>query len=128
MAGSARFDAMVAMPIYSRSRITVALPCRVPSRPPVPCASASLQSFTCTAGCASPRSWRTASITLVMPPRLAGRLLQRPPPSVLKGSLRSEEHTSELQSRQYVVCRLLLEQNSKAALTAVEAMGEVQVV
>src|SRR3712207_7410663 len=27
-------------------------------------------------------------------------------------SLRSEEHTSELQSRQYLVCRLLLEKNS----------------
>src|SRR3712207_8808064 len=26
-----------------------------------------------------------------------------------KGTLRSEEHTSELQSRQYLVCRLLLE-------------------
>src|SRR3712207_6962042 len=26
-----------------------------------------------------------------------------------KGSTRSEEHTSELQSRQYLVCRLLLE-------------------
>src|SRR3712207_8892584 len=26
--------------------------------------------------------------------------------------LRSEEHTSELQSRQYLVCRLLLEKNS----------------
>src|SRR3712207_7589863 len=26
-----------------------------------------------------------------------------------KGDLRSEEHTSELQSRQYLVCRLLLE-------------------
>src|SRR3712207_8997100 len=26
---------------------------------------------------------------------------------------RSEEHTSELQSRQYVVCRLLLEQKSR---------------
>src|SRR3712207_7607291 len=30
----------------------------------------------------------------------------RPIPS---GDLRSEEHTSELQSRQYLVCRLLLE-------------------
>src|SRR3712207_8763240 len=28
-------------------------------------------------------------------------------------SLRSEEHTSELQSRQYLVCRLLLETKSK---------------
>src|SRR3712207_8565124 len=29
------------------------------------------------------------------------------------GSLRSEEHTSELQSRQYLVCRLLLEKKKK---------------
>src|SRR3712207_8486201 len=39
----------------------------------------------------------------------AARDVQRPPE-------RSEEHTSELQSRQYLVCRLLLEkktQNSK---------------
>src|SRR3712207_7427823 len=28
--------------------------------------------------------------------------------------VRSEEHTSELQSRQYLVCRLLLEQKSKS--------------
>src|SRR3712207_9008010 len=27
----------------------------------------------------------------------------------IQGALRSEEHTSELQSRQYLVCRLLLE-------------------
>src|SRR3712207_7354815 len=27
----------------------------------------------------------------------------------VRGALRSEEHTSELQSRQYLVCRLLLE-------------------
>src|SRR3712207_8358353 len=30
---------------------------------------------------------------------------------------RSEEHTSELQSRQYLVCRLLLEKKNKAAFT-----------
>src|SRR3712207_7495564 len=29
------------------------------------------------------------------------------------GSQRSEEHTSELQSRQYLVCRLLLEKKKK---------------
>src|SRR3712207_7022605 len=29
------------------------------------------------------------------------------------GPLRSEEHTSELQSRQYLVCRLLLEKKKK---------------
>src|SRR5258707_5491755 len=31
-------------------------------------------------------------------------------------SMRSEEHTSELQSRQYLVCRLLLEKNNKPEL------------
>src|SRR3712207_2131544 len=31
---------------------------------------------------------------------------------------RSEEHTSELQSRQYLVCRLLLEKNKKRSTTA----------
>src|SRR3712207_9019574 len=29
------------------------------------------------------------------------------------GAMRSEEHTSELQSRQYLVCRLLLEKKKK---------------
>src|SRR3712207_7524472 len=31
---------------------------------------------------------------------------------------RSEEHTSELQSRQYLVCRLLLEKKKKTGITA----------
>src|SRR3712207_7378919 len=31
--------------------------------------------------------------------------------------IRSEEHTSELQSRQYLVCRLLLEKNKKKSTT-----------
>src|SRR3712207_8236169 len=31
----------------------------------------------------------------------------------LRGGARSEEHTSELQSRQYLVCRLLLEHKKK---------------
>src|SRR3712207_7734534 len=30
------------------------------------------------------------------------------------GQIRSEEHTSELQSRQYLVCRLLLEKKKKS--------------
>src|SRR3712207_7719537 len=34
--------------------------------------------------------------------------------SVLAGAERSEEHTSELQSRQYLVCRLLLEKKKKS--------------
>src|SRR3712207_8803620 len=32
---------------------------------------------------------------------------------VVEGPRRSEEHTSELQSRQYLVCRLLLEKKKK---------------
>src|SRR3712207_7251596 len=33
-------------------------------------------------------------------------------------ALRSEEHTSELQSRQYLVCRLLLEKKKKMKIIA----------
>src|SRR3712207_7744611 len=32
--------------------------------------------------------------------------------------LRSEEHTSELQSRQYLVCRLLLEKNNTSEISS----------
>src|SRR3712207_8433730 len=42
-------------------------------------------------------------------------------PDPIMGRPRSEEHTSELQSRQYLVCRLLLEKkknNTKATLNA----------
>src|SRR3712207_7715688 len=35
-----------------------------------------------------------------------------------RGATRSEEHTSELQSRQYLVCRLLLEKKKKTTLTS----------
>src|SRR3712207_8515045 len=34
-----------------------------------------------------------------------------------RSSLRSEEHTSELQSRQYLVCRLLLEKKKTEHIT-----------
>src|SRR3712207_8756789 len=34
---------------------------------------------------------------------------------------RSEEHTSELQSRQYLVCRLLLEKKKNAHHTAIQS-------
>src|SRR3712207_2567598 len=64
----------------------------------------------------SPRVHARSAGALVRVPRAAGgpRLLpwrldhrlQRP---------RSEEHTSELQSRQYLVCRLLLEKKKKTA-------------
>src|SRR3712207_8773536 len=41
----------------------------------------------------------------------AGRRVERHEPLGLAG--RSEEHTSELQSRQYLVCRLLLEKKRR---------------
>src|SRR3712207_8474981 len=50
---------------------------------------------------------------------VGGRLVQEAEHRLLDGlvvELRSEEHTSELQSRQYLVCRLLLE-NTKLTLT-----------
>src|SRR5258707_11414995 len=45
-------------------------------------------------------------------PRCPLRPLRRPHPGVRYPG-RSEEHTSELQSRQYLVCRLLLEKKKK---------------
>src|SRR3712207_8378424 len=35
---------------------------------------------------------------------------------------RSEEHTSELQSRQYLVCRLLLEKKKKPPVTSLSSL------
>src|SRR3712207_8047712 len=35
-------------------------------------------------------------------------------PAVVRRGVRSEEHTSELQSRQYLVCRLLLEKKKNS--------------
>src|SRR3712207_8648010 len=40
---------------------------------------------------------------------VVGRLVVEPDVVVVRADCRSEEHTSELQSRQYLVCRLLLE-------------------
>src|SRR3712207_8521281 len=37
---------------------------------------------------------------------------------------RSEEHTSELQSRQYLVCRLLLEKKTMTTVTSTTSMYE----
>src|SRR3712207_8340518 len=45
--------------------------------------------------------------------RLLGRRAAQQPHAAAAGPGRSEEHTSELQSRQYLVCRLLLEKKKK---------------
>src|SRR3712207_8480608 len=45
------------------------------------------------------------------------KFITYPSPYLLNKGCRSEEHTSELQSRQYLVCRLLLEKKKKKTLT-----------
>src|SRR3712207_8804087 len=62
---------------------------------------------------------RTRTTTFVMPmvhdrPQLAYRFYRGADAIVY---FRSEEHTSELQSRQYLVCRLLLEKKKNGAIT-----------
>src|SRR3712207_7692636 len=47
------------------------------------------------------------------------RLLDRPDVLDRGAGARSEEHTSELQSRQYLVCRLLLEKKKKNPITPI---------
>src|SRR3712207_9015180 len=42
-------------------------------------------------------------------------------------SSRSEEHTSELQSRQYLVCRLLLEKKKKSGMRSNEVNNPISV-
>src|SRR3712207_7829913 len=44
---------------------------------------------------------------------LGRRATPAAPPVLTAQDVRSEEHTSELQSRQYLVCRLLLEKKKK---------------
>src|SRR3712207_8027666 len=58
----------------------------------------------------APRSSSQTSRSPRPPPRWPGSTASSSAP-------RSEEHTSELQSRQYLVCRLLLEKKKKINLT-----------
>src|SRR3712207_7750342 len=51
-----------------------------------------------------------AAISMIEAAEKEGRLQ---PGSTILEPTRSEEHTSELQSRQYLVCRLLLEKKKK---------------
>src|SRR5699024_5762500 len=56
-----------------------------------------------------PRGANHTSVTWVSPVTAGSRMLRRPRPAVTGPVGRSEEHTSELQSRFDLVCRLLLE-------------------
>src|SRR3712207_8810156 len=57
----------------------------------------------------SPARRRTRRTTASSSEAVAPRRSLEPPATSLCARRRSEEHTSELQSRQYLVCRLLLE-------------------
>src|SRR3712207_8985274 len=74
----------------------------------------------------TPTPDKVETMPLSLDPEIAAALQKMmgdaPPP---KPPPRSEEHTSELQSRQYLVCRLLLEKKNKrlrAHLTATSSM------
>src|SRR3712207_7557117 len=58
----------------------------------------------------SPTGWRFVHISLTSTSIVAVAIVVA---SARRSSGRSEEHTSELQSRQYLVCRLLLEKKKK---------------
>src|SRR3712207_7977375 len=62
---------------------------------------------------AAPRHRQQSMI--VVPKATAGVTVERS--MTVFGNERSEEHTSELQSRQYLVCRLLLEKKKHIANT-----------
>src|SRR3712207_7821294 len=49
-----------------------------------------------------------------LPIRVRGRSGAQPTVAEIGMTVRSEEHTSELQSRQYLVCRLLLEKKKQS--------------
>src|SRR3712207_6854565 len=72
--------------------------------------------WTASARCSAPAS-RSASLPSVPASPEEGPLVIRSPGHqgswLTVDAERSEEHTSELQSRQYLVCRLLLEKKKK---------------
>src|SRR3712207_7219804 len=72
---------------------------------------------------ASPAPPRLLLQPLPPPPRAVAAPSSFPAANFLPGERRgaegrSEEHTSELQSRQYLVCRLLLEKKKKSLSTS----------
>src|SRR2546429_6630172 len=65
------------------------------------------------ARCGSPSPWRRAATAIspisTISPRLSTTQTENPAVDTARWWRRSEEHTSELQSRLHLVCRLLLE-------------------
>src|SRR5215203_6404927 len=67
--------------------------------------------------CSSTRPLNTTTSPLTRPEMVTGASKAVRDPSTVPSTVRSEEHTSELQSRQYLVCRLLLEKKNKKNIT-----------
>src|SRR2546422_4064739 len=78
--------------------------------------------FGLTGGIGKPRSLRSATCSS-MPPRARDRQSSMECPVPVNPSMRSEEHTSELQSRLHLVCRLLLEKKKKKKQNKVSNMN-----
>src|SRR5207253_8168867 len=78
----------------------------------------------------SPEAWGSASGAPVVEP-LSTLLAQLPPGDLVaqdlgqKSGKRSEEHTSELQSRGHLVCRLLLEKKKKRKTNKMNIRQEI---
>src|SRR3712207_8146856 len=60
---------------------------------------------------------RAATARALQPPAEAAEAAARAAAGAEPSPLRSEEHTSELQSRQYLVCRLLLEKKKTPSIS-----------
>src|SRR5438445_8492139 len=66
---------------------------------------------------------RSSDLTFLQPTRAPAWLQPWSWTSARRALHRSEEHTSELQSRQYLVCRLLLEKKKKKTTTVSQREG-----
>src|SRR3712207_8844907 len=55
----------------------------------------------------------------------SARMTTSPTPCCVLPPLRSEEHTSELQSRQYLVCRLLLEKKKSMLVSLLSLYSSI---
>src|SRR3712207_7509904 len=73
--------------------------------------------------CAAALARLTATVRVVVAEKLS---VSTPPPA--SSIVRSEEHTSELQSRQYLVCRLLLEKKKRPISISIYIVSSVVLV
>src|SRR3712207_8393079 len=64
---------------------------------------------------------RTFDVSMAYHP-FAGPVSPEEADRMLRDASRSEEHTSELQSRQYLVCRLLLEKKKKTNIERIRTI------